>query len=179
MDVCSHRGAEEGTRCKFQLSQRAAVKINDRHQRGPPEGSGNPSVGASCSAAAAFAVHRQQVTVIKCFFISSQAATKGQNRIKQSGGMRALLMPRPFESALAARGSGMLRARITEQRDGEIRGAGRAPSSSRFYLHIQTASTLPAPPNQRRPHHHPQPQRTLGPGRRDVHPSGSGARWRR
>lgn len=94
------------------FSQRAAVKINDGHHRWLPEGSGNLSIRASCTTGAAFTIHRQQVTVIKCFFISSQATTKGQNRIKQSGGMLALLMPQPFENALAMRGSGMLQAWI-------------------------------------------------------------------
>lgn len=85
----------------------------------------------------AFAIHRQQVTVIKCFFISSQATTKAQNRIKQSGGMLALLKLRPFENVLAMRGSGMLQARIREQRDAEIWSAVWEPSSSCSYLHAQ------------------------------------------
>lgn len=74
--------------------------------------------------------------MIKCFFISSQATTKGPNRIKLSGGMLALLMLRPFENGLAMRGTGMLQARIMEQRDAEIGSAAWEPSSSCFYLHI-------------------------------------------
>lgn len=125
------------------FSQRAALKINDGHHRWLPEGSRNPSIRASCTAGAAFAIHRQQVTVIKCFFISSQATTKGQNGIRQSGGMLALLMLRPFENALAMRGTGMLQARIMEQRDAEIGSAVWEPSSSRFYLHIGASTLLP------------------------------------
>lgn len=90
--------------------------------------------------------HRQQVTVIKCFFISSRATTKGQNRIKQSGGMLALLMLRPFENMLAMRGSGMLQARIREQRDGEIRSAVWEPSSS------SSSISTPTPSHMRRRH---------------------------
>lgn len=58
--------------------------------------------------------------VIKCFFISSQATTMVQNRIKQSGGTLPLLMLRPFENVLATRRATSLQARITEQSDGEI-----------------------------------------------------------
>lgn len=121
------------------FSQR--VKIDDGHQRGPPEGSGNLSAGASRSAAAAaFAVHRQQVTVIKCFFISSQAATKGQNRIKQSGGMLALLMPRPFESGAgsqrkrdaAGQDYGTKRWRDTELSVGAVLLTLLSPHPNRF-----------------------------------------------
>lgn len=90
--------------------------------------------------------HRQQVPVIKCFFISSRATTKRQNRIKQSGGMLALLMLRPFENMLAMRGSGMLQARIREQRDGEIRSAVWEPSSSSSYLHTYTVTYEAASP---------------------------------
>lgn len=117
------------------FSQRATVKINDGHQRWLPEGSRNLSIGASCTTGATFTIHRQQVTVIKCFFISSQATTKGQNRIKQSGGILALLMLRAFENVLAMRGGRMLQARIMEQRDVEIPSAVWEPSSSCcFYL---------------------------------------------
>lgn len=49
--------------------------------------------------------------------------------------MLALLMLRPCENVLAMRGSGMLQARIREQRDGEIWSAVWEPSSSCSYLH--------------------------------------------
>lgn len=158
-------------------SQRAAVKINDGHQRWLPEGGRNLSIRASCTTGAAFTIHRQQVTVIKCFFISSQATTKGQNRIKQSGGMLALLMLRPFENVLAMRGTGMLQARIMEQREVEIRSAVWEPSSSCFYLHIWTSTVLPVPPHSSQ--RHLPSAKDAWPGCRDVRSSSrSEAHWR-
>lgn len=75
----------------------------------------------SCNTGAAFnAIRWQQVMVIKCFFISSQATTMVQNRIKQSGGTLPLLMLRPFENVLATRRATSLQAGITEQSDGAI-----------------------------------------------------------
>lgn len=119
---------------------------------GSQKEAGIRGIRARCRAGAAFAIHRQQVTVIKCFFISSQATTKAQNRIKQSGGMLALLMLRPFENVLAMRGSGMLQARIREQRDGEIWSTVWEPSSSCSYLHTQRSPVLPGPSHLRQRH---------------------------
>lgn len=67
---------------------------------------------------------------MKCFFISSQATTKEQSGIKQSGGML-----RPSENALETGGTGMLKAGIMEQRDVAMGSAAPEPDSSCFYLH--------------------------------------------